>query len=69
MDETRAFRLLEEALAHLACNVMAEHPAGDHTIFLAEVESMEAGKETRCCITWGNIESKPSSGSAARMSV
>jgi flavin reductase (DIM6/NTAB) family NADH-FMN oxidoreductase RutF len=34
--------LLEEALAKLACNVIAEHPAGDHTLFLAEVESMEA---------------------------
>jgi flavin reductase (DIM6/NTAB) family NADH-FMN oxidoreductase RutF len=34
--------LLEEALANLACNVIAEHPAGDHTLFLAEVESMEA---------------------------
>lgn len=33
--------LLEEALAHLACNVVAKHPAGDHTLFLAEVESMD----------------------------
>ena len=32
--------LLEGALAHLACNLVAEHPAGDHTIFLGEVESM-----------------------------
>lgn len=36
--------LLEEALAHLACHVVAEHPAGDHTVFVAEVESMEAGE-------------------------
>lgn len=36
--------LLEDALAHLACNVVAEHPAGDHTLFLAEVESMDAGE-------------------------
>jgi flavin reductase (DIM6/NTAB) family NADH-FMN oxidoreductase RutF len=36
--------LLGEALAHLACNVIAEHPAGDHSLFLAEVESMEASE-------------------------
>jgi flavin reductase (DIM6/NTAB) family NADH-FMN oxidoreductase RutF len=36
--------LLEEALAHLACNVIAEHPAGDHSLFLAEVESMESSE-------------------------
>ena len=33
--------LLDGTLAELACNVVAEHPAGDHTIFLGEVESME----------------------------
>jgi flavin reductase len=33
--------LLEGTLAELACNVVAEHPAGDHTIFLGEVESMQ----------------------------
>jgi flavin reductase (DIM6/NTAB) family NADH-FMN oxidoreductase RutF len=33
--------LLQGALAHVACNVVAEHPAGDHTIFLGEVESMD----------------------------
>jgi flavin reductase (DIM6/NTAB) family NADH-FMN oxidoreductase RutF len=33
--------LLEGALAELACNVVAEHPAGDHTIFLGQVESMQ----------------------------
>jgi flavin reductase len=32
--------LLENALAHLSCNLVAEHPAGDHTIFLGQVESM-----------------------------
>ncbi len=36
--------LLEESLAHLACNVVAKHPAGDHTLFLAEVESMDVGE-------------------------
>jgi len=33
--------LLEGALAELACNVVGEHPAGDHTIFIGEVETME----------------------------
>ena len=33
--------LLHGTLAELASNVVAEHPAGDHTIFLGEVESME----------------------------
>ena len=33
--------LLDGALAELACNVVGEHPAGDHTIFIGEVESME----------------------------
>jgi len=34
--------LLHGTLAGLACNVVAEHPAGDHTIFIGEVESMES---------------------------
>ena len=33
--------LLQEGLAHLGCNVVAEYAAGDHTIFVAEVESLE----------------------------
>ena len=33
--------LLEDALAHLACTVVAAYIAGDHTIFIAEVESLE----------------------------
>ena len=33
--------LLDNTLAQLACNVAGEHPAGDHTIFIGEVESME----------------------------
>lgn len=33
--------LLEEALAHLTCEVVSSHAAGDHTIFLAEVTSVE----------------------------
>jgi flavin reductase (DIM6/NTAB) family NADH-FMN oxidoreductase RutF len=34
--------LLDGALAQLACNVVGEHPAGDHTIFIGEVETMES---------------------------
>jgi flavin reductase (DIM6/NTAB) family NADH-FMN oxidoreductase RutF len=33
--------LLEDALVHLACNVVASHVVGDHTVFIAEVESTE----------------------------
>lgn len=33
--------LLEDALVHLACNVVDSHVAGDHTIFIAEVKSVE----------------------------
>jgi len=33
--------LLEEALVHLPCRVVASYAAGDHTIFIAEVESVE----------------------------
>ena len=33
--------LLEDALAHIACNVVAQYMSGDHTIFVGEVESLE----------------------------
>jgi flavin reductase (DIM6/NTAB) family NADH-FMN oxidoreductase RutF len=33
--------LLEDALAHLACNVVTSYIAGDHTIFIAEVGTTE----------------------------
>lgn len=33
--------LLKDALVHFACNVVGSYMAGDHTIFLAEVESVE----------------------------
>ena len=33
--------LLEDALAHLACNVAAQYMSGDHTIVVGEVESLE----------------------------
>jgi flavin reductase (DIM6/NTAB) family NADH-FMN oxidoreductase RutF len=33
--------LLEDALAHLACNLVSSHVAGDHTVFIAQVEGVE----------------------------
>ena len=33
--------LLQNALAHLACNVVSEHPAGDHSIVVGQVEALE----------------------------
>jgi flavin reductase (DIM6/NTAB) family NADH-FMN oxidoreductase RutF len=33
--------LLEDSLVHLGCHVVASYIAGDHTIFIAEVESVE----------------------------
>jgi flavin reductase len=36
--------LLQDALAHLACNVVASYVAGDHTIFIGEVESVEVSE-------------------------
>jgi flavin reductase (DIM6/NTAB) family NADH-FMN oxidoreductase RutF len=34
--------LLEDALAYLTCSVVAQYMAGDHTIFIGEVESLES---------------------------
>lgn len=34
--------LLDDALAHLECRMSAAHPAGDHTIFIGEVERATA---------------------------
>jgi len=36
--------LLEGAVAWLECRVVAEHEAGDHTIFVGEVLSVELGR-------------------------
>ena len=33
--------LLEDALVHLTCQVVSSHAAGDHTVFIARVESVE----------------------------
>lgn len=34
--------LLDDALAHMECNVVARHPAGDHMLFIGEVERATA---------------------------
>ena len=36
--------LIEGAVAWLECRVVAEHEAGDHTIFVGEVLSIELGR-------------------------
>lgn len=33
--------LFEGAIAHLVCRVVAAHPAGDHTLYIAEVEYLD----------------------------
>jgi flavin reductase (DIM6/NTAB) family NADH-FMN oxidoreductase RutF len=32
--------LVQGAIAHVACALYAEHPAGDHTLYLGEVQSL-----------------------------
>lgn len=39
--------LLEGALAWLRCSVRAEHEAGDHTFFVADVDAIELGRTER----------------------
>jgi flavin reductase (DIM6/NTAB) family NADH-FMN oxidoreductase RutF len=36
--------LVEGALGWLECRTVAEHEAGDHTVFIGEVESIELGR-------------------------
>lgn len=42
-DGSRGPRI-DEALAWLECRTVSEHEAGDHTIFVGEVESSELGR-------------------------
>ena len=34
--------LLDDALAHLECRIVTSHDAGDHTLFIGEVERASA---------------------------
>ncbi len=52
--------LLEDALAHLACNVVAQYMSGDHTIFVGEVESMELKEGEPLLYHRGEYRSLPS---------
>jgi flavin reductase (DIM6/NTAB) family NADH-FMN oxidoreductase RutF len=45
--------LLAGALAWLECDVVSEHEAGDHTIFVAEVLSLELGREAPALVYVG----------------
>lgn len=45
--------LLAGALAWLECDVVSEHEAGDHTIFVAEVLSLELGREASALVYVG----------------
>ena len=38
---TSGMPLLEGALAHLICEVVDEHPAGDHTLYIGRVEYLD----------------------------
>jgi flavin reductase (DIM6/NTAB) family NADH-FMN oxidoreductase RutF len=38
---------LEDAVGWLVCHATAEHPTGDHTFFVGEVDSAEAGPAQR----------------------
>jgi flavin reductase (DIM6/NTAB) family NADH-FMN oxidoreductase RutF len=49
--------LLEDALVHLACNVVSEQPAGDHTIFIGEVESLDVHEGKPLLYLCGNYRS------------
>jgi flavin reductase (DIM6/NTAB) family NADH-FMN oxidoreductase RutF len=35
---------IEDALGWVRCHTVAEHPAGDHTLFVGEVSSVELGR-------------------------
>ena len=37
----RGYPILEGCLGYLECTIVAKHPAGDHTIFVGQVEEME----------------------------
>jgi flavin reductase len=39
--------LVEDALGWIECRVSAEHPVGDHTLFVGEVLDLEKGRDVR----------------------
>jgi flavin reductase (DIM6/NTAB) family NADH-FMN oxidoreductase RutF len=45
--------LLDGAVAWLECRVVGEHEAGDHTIFVAEVMSIELGRNAQALVYVG----------------
>jgi len=45
--------LLDGAVAWLECRVVAEHEAGDHTIFVGEVVSIELGRSAPALVYVG----------------
>jgi flavin reductase (DIM6/NTAB) family NADH-FMN oxidoreductase RutF len=49
--------LLEDALVHLACKVVSEQAAGDHTIFIGEVESVDVHEGKPLLYLCGNYRS------------
>jgi flavin reductase (DIM6/NTAB) family NADH-FMN oxidoreductase RutF len=42
--------LIDGALGWLRCRVAAEHEAGDHTLFVGEVEEVEPGREGQALV-------------------
>jgi flavin reductase (DIM6/NTAB) family NADH-FMN oxidoreductase RutF len=42
-EEVEGPPLIADALGWLRCSVQAEHPTGDHTFFVGEVEWAEVG--------------------------
>ena len=42
--------LVADALAWLTCRTRAEHLAGDHTVFVADVEELELGREREALV-------------------
>ena len=42
--------LLEDALGWLECRLSAEHPSGDHTLFVGDVLSVEPGRRAHALV-------------------
>lgn len=46
LTSEQGFPLVEGALAHLVCRIVAAHEAGDHTLFIGEVETLRYDEGT-----------------------